>query len=249
MIIVAIANQKGGIGKTTTAVNLAAALTRAGKTVLLADMDPQASMTEYFTPPARLDITIFNALIDNTDMQPIQIGDYIQLLPTNIDLAKAESQLPGAMNQERRLKRLLRNYRADYCIIDCPPSLGVLTINSLTAAQYVITPVATELMAERTIKLILDTIDEVKETELNPSLKIWRILATRYDRRLAHHREILEALRIKYRSLLYPEPVRETTKYKDAVTNQSDVADLDTAQGIYWDTLAQSFIKDVEEQE
>jgi chromosome partitioning protein len=246
MLIIAIANQKGGTGKTSTTVNLAAALARAGKSVLLVDLDPQASLTEYFTDPSDLDTTIYNLLIDNTDLKPITLGEYISLLPSNIDLAAAEIQLPAKRNQERTLARHLKHFNLDYCLIDCPPSLGVLTTNALTAARLVIIPVATELMAERTVKLILHTIEDVRVTELNPHLKIWRILPSMHDTRLMHHKEILEALRTKYGSLLYPEPIKATTKYKDAVTSQVDVSELDHRQGEYWDKLAATLINESE---
>jgi len=247
MHTIAIANQKGGIGKTTVAVSLAAALARANKTILLVDMDPQGSLTEYFVNPAELTATIYDALLNGATVKPLQLGEQIQLLPANIDLAAAEIQLPAKRNQERTLSRILRNLQADYCLIDCPPSLGVLTANSLTAAQLVLVPVATELMAERTVKLILSTINDIKETELNPALRIWRILPTLYDQRLAHHREILEAFRVKYPELLYQEPVKATTKYKDAVTSRSDVSDLEPKLGDYWDTLARLLISETQE--
>ena len=246
MHIIAIANQKGGTGKTSTTVNLAAALARANKTILLVDMDPQGSLTEYFVNPASLTTTLYDALLHGVTVKPLQLGEQIQLLPANIDLAAAEIQLPAKRNQERTLTRILRAHQLDYCFIDCPPSLGVLTANSLTAAQLVLVPVACELMAERTVKLILSTIHDIKETELNPSLKIWRLLPTLYEKRLAHHREILQALRVKYPALLYDQPVRATTKYKDAVTNRSDISDLDTKLGVYWDTLAQLLINETE---
>jgi len=246
MHTIAIANQKGGIGKTTVAVSLTAALARAGKTILLVDMDPQGSLTEYFVSPVELTATIYDALLNGATVKPLQLGEQIQLLPANIDLAAAEIQLPAKRNQERTLSRILRNHQADYCLIDCPPSLGVLTANSLTAAQLVLVPVATELMAERTVKLILSTINDIKETELNPALRVWRILPTLYDQRLAHHREILEAFKVKYPDLLYQDPVKATTKYKDAVTSRSDVSDLDPKLGDYWDTLAQLLIGETE---
>lgn len=113
-----------------------------------------------------------------------------------------------------------------------------MTVNALTAARWAIIPVSTELMAERTVKLILETIEDIVESELNQDLTVWRIVPTMYDQRLAHHREILEALRSKYGELLYGEPVRATTKYKDAVTSQTDVSDLDKRLGVYWDELA-----------
>jgi chromosome partitioning protein len=174
------------------------------------------------------------------------VGEYINLLPSNIDLAAAEVQLPTKRNQERTLARMLKRYAYDYCLIDCPPSLGVLTTNALTAANLAIVPVTTELMAERTIKLILNTIEDVKESELNPLLKVWRILPSLYDARLSHHKEILEALRAKYGGLVYFEPVKHTTKYKDAVTSQVDISELDRLQGEYWDRLATRLIAESE---
>jgi chromosome partitioning protein len=246
MKVIAIANQKGGTGKTSTTVNLSAALSRAGRTVLLVDLDPQASLTEYFyADPGSLQTTIYNALLDGATVKPLRLGDMIELIPANIDLAAAEIQLPAKRNQERTLSRILRSYQAAYCLIDCPPSLGVLTTNALTAAHKVLVPVSTELLAERTVKLILSTVEEIKETELNPELQIWRILPTIHDTRLAHHREILDALRAKYGALLYDEPVRATTKYKDAVTSRTDVSDLDGKLGAYWDKLAATFIQEI----
>lgn len=246
MQIIAIANRKGGVGKTSTTVNLAAALAREGLTVLMVDLDPQSSLTEYFVQPSELSTTVYNLLVEGAELKPIVLGEHISLLPSNIDLAAAEVQLPTKRNQERTLARMLKRYSYDYCLIDCPPSLGVLTTNALTAANLVIVPVTTELMAERTIKLILNTVEDVKESELNPSLKVWRILPTLHDTRLAHHKEILEALQTKYQSLVYAEPVKHTTKYKDAVTSQVDISELDRLQGEYWDRLAVRLIAESE---
>jgi chromosome partitioning protein len=246
MRIIAIANQKGGVGKTSTTVNLAAALAREGLTVLMVDLDPQSSLTEYFVQPSELSTTVYELLLEGAELKPIALGEHISLLPSNIDLAAAEVQLPTKRNQERTLARMLKRYAYDYCLIDCPPSLGVLTTNALTAANLVIVPVTTELMAERTIKLILNTVEDVKESELNPLLKVWRILPSLHDARLAHHKEILEALRAKYESLVYAEPVKHTTKYKDAVTSQVDISELDRLQGEYWDRLAARLIAESE---
>jgi chromosome partitioning protein len=247
MHIIAVANQKGGVAKTSLTVNLAAALARAEQKTLLVDMDPQSSLTEYFVNPAQLEISIYDALLYNLSVPPLVLGEYIALLPSTIDLAKAEILLPSKRNQEHTLQRLLRPYAAqfDFCLIDCPPSLGVMTANALTAAHLVIVPVSTELLAERAVKLILETIADIKDSELNPDLAIWRIVPTIYDQRLAHHREILEALRVKHGDLLYGEPVRATTKYKDAATAQTDVSDLDPRLGAYWDALASVLIQEV----
>ncbi len=249
MRIIAIANQKGGVGKTSMAVNLAAALARATKRTLLVDMDPQGSLTEYFVDPTQLEITIYDALLYGFTVTPSILGEYIHLIPATIELAKAEIMMPSKRNQERTLERFLRKYADDYdyCLIDCPPSLGVMTTNALTAAQAIIVPVSTELMAERTVKLILETVDDIRDSELNADLKVWRIVPTMYDQRLAHHREILEALRVKYGAVLYPDPVRATTKYKDAATSQTDVSDLDPKLGNYWDKLVDLLISETPE--
>lgn len=247
MKIYAIANQKGGTGKTTTAVNLGAALTRQNKKVLLVDTDPQASLTEYFIPPAKsatLGPLLYDALLHSATVKPYILGDLIAIIPTNIDLAAAEIELPKKLNQERTLARWLRQFddQYDMCLIDCPPSLGIMSTNALAAARWVIVPVLCELMAERTLKLILNRVEEMRETEVNTALQVWRILPTQFDGRLAHHREILEAIKMKHHALVYSEPTRATTKYKDAVTEGTDISDLDGKHGNYWDQLATELI-------
>jgi chromosome partitioning protein len=250
MHIVAIANQKGGTGKTTGAVNLTAALTRKGRTVLAVDLDPQASLTEYFLSREQMEAltdTMLPLLVDARPIEPLQLGPSIGLLPSTIDLAAAEIQLPSKRGSERALARMLRHYHTDYCIIDCPPSLGILTTNALSAARRVLIPVTPELMSIRTVPLILNTIADVRETELNMDVQAWRILCSMYDSRLGHHKDGLESLQRNYPTLLYREPIKATTRYKDSASERSDVSELDAAQGEYWDRLASALVEEMEE--
>jgi chromosome partitioning protein len=246
MFIVAIANQKGGVTKTTSTVSLTAALARAGKKVLMVDLDPQASLTEYFTPPGALEETMYHLIVDGKQIQPVSLGSFIRLLPATIDLAAAEVLLPSKPNFERRLSRFLRSYAegTDYCLLDCPPSLGVLTRNALTAADTVLIPVSTEEMAKRTIPLIINQIEEVRESELNKGLYPWRILTTLYNMREKEDNETLHDIRQQYGNLVYPVPVPRRTNYKKAVRQRVDVSDLDSDLGDLWDQLAALLIEE-----
>jgi chromosome partitioning protein len=245
--ITGISNQKGGTAKTTTTVNLGAAIARKQKQVLLVDLDPQASLTDYFVGQDTVKVSIYDALVKkDVRVKAIELGDYVKLLPGHIDLAAAERDLNRERNREKRLLMLLERDFSDfdYILIDCPPSLGILTDNALTASRWAIVPVTCELMAERTVQLILDSIEVIKESRLNPDLEVWKILPTMFDQRLLHHKEILALLKDTHNGLVYEEPVKRTIKYVDAVTAKVDVAELDSIQGDYWDKLADDFMKD-----
>jgi chromosome partitioning protein len=195
--VVALVNQKGGVGKTTTTINLGAALSEYGRRVLLVDFDPQGALSVGLgVNPMELDRTIYNSL-----MEPGVTGDDVllktnlpgmDLLPSNIDLSAAEVQLVGEVAREQTLKRVLDPMLPDYDIvlIDCQPSLGLLTINALTAAHGVIVPLECEFFSLRGVALLIQTIDKVRE-RLNPKLELEGILATMYDGRTLHGREVL----------------------------------------------------------
>ena len=248
MRIIAIANQKGGVGKTPTTVNIAFALARAGHTILLVDLDPQGSLSEYFLADQAdiQEVTVYNALSDLQRIEPLSLTKQIALLPAHDELAGAELELPSKVHGQKRLAKVLSFYQTDYdvCLLDCPPSLGILTINALASAHQVVIPVKTEISAERALKRIKNTIKDIQESDLNGQLTVWGILPTIYDSRKAHHKEVLEALRFKYGAEVYKEPSRETTKYNDATVLKTDVSALDKALGAYWDTLAATLVEE-----
>jgi chromosome partitioning protein len=246
--IIAIANQKGGVGKTPTTVNVSFALARAGYNILLVDLDPQGSLSEYFLADQAdiQEVTVYNALSGLQRIEPLSITKQIALLPAHDELAGAELELPSKVNGQKRLAQVLSLYEADYdfCVLDCPPSLGILTINALASAHQVIIPVKTEISAERALKRIKNTIKDIQQSALNAQLTIWGILPTIYDSRKAHHKEVLQALHYKYGAEVYKDPSRETTKYNDATVLKSDVSALDKALAAYWDRLAATLVQE-----
>jgi chromosome partitioning protein len=195
--VIAMCNQKGGVGKTTTTINLGAALADYGRKVLLVDFDPQGALSVGLgVNPMELDQTIYNALMEKR----VSVDDVLlktnvagmDLVPSNIDLSAAEVQLVGEVAREQTLKRIIDPVLDDYdvVLIDCQPSLGLLTINALTAAHGVIVPLECEFFSLRGVALLIQTIDKVKE-RLNPQLELEGILATMYDGRTLHGREVL----------------------------------------------------------
>lgn len=247
MITIAIANQKGGVGKTSTTINLAGALARLGKKVLLVDFDPQGSMTEYFFELTALPFTIYDVLIDMIPQEPLPLGEMIGILPANIDLAAAEIKLPTMSNSDKRLWVELKKYQGfDFCLIDCPPSLGHLTKNALAAADLILIPVSTDLMALRTVKLIMNSIEDVRYSELNPDLKVWHILPTRHKVPSNEAKQVFEDLVGTYKDLVYLEPVMERENYKKAVRGKGDIGTVDSKLGAYWTQLAENLVKESE---
>jgi chromosome partitioning protein len=195
--IVAMCNQKGGVGKTTSTINLGAALAEYGRKVLLVDFDPQGALSVGLgVNPLQLDRTVYNLLMDgNVAVDDVMLKTGVagmDLLPSNIDLSAAEVQLVNEVAREQTLARVLGPVMDDYdvVLVDCQPSLGLLTVNALTAADGVIIPLECEYFALRGVALLIQTIEKVRE-RLNPRLEIEGILATMYDSRTLHGREVL----------------------------------------------------------
>jgi chromosome partitioning protein len=220
--VIALANQKGGVGKTTSTINLGAALAEQGRHVLLVDMDPQGALSVGlgFNPLA-LEQTVYNLLLDRkADPGPVierTKQDGLELLPSNIDLAAAEILLAPEVGRERALARVLRPLREryDYVLIDCPPSLGLLTVNALTAADGVLIPLECEYFALRGMALLMDTIEKVRE-DINPDLEIVGILATMYDARTVHGREVLGRVEDAFGGRVFRTVIAKTIRFAEA---------------------------------
>jgi chromosome partitioning protein len=195
--VIALCNQKGGVGKTTTTINLGAALAELDRRVLLVDFDPQGALSVGLgVNPMELDRTIYNLVMErDVSADDVLLKTNVpgmDLLPSNIDLSAAEVQLVGEVAREQTLQRVLRPLLPDYdlVLIDCQPSLGLLTVNALTAADGVIIPLECEFFSLRGVALLIQTIDKIRE-RLNPQLDLEGILATMYDARTVHGREVL----------------------------------------------------------
>jgi chromosome partitioning protein len=220
--VIAMCNQKGGVGKTTTTINLGAALAEYGRRVLLVDFDPQGALSVGLgINPHELDATVYQVLMERgTDVRSV-IRDTavpgLDLLPANIDLSAAEVQLVGEVARESVLARALRPALGDYdvVLIDCQPSLGLLTVNALTAAHGVVIPLECEFFALRGVALLVETIEKVRE-RLNPGLEVDGILATMYDGRTLHSREVVSRVVEAFGDDVFHTVIGRTVKFPDA---------------------------------
>jgi len=220
--IIALCNQKGGVGKTTTTINLGAALAGYGRRVLIVDFDPQgAASVGLGTSPHELDRTVYNLLMergaDLREMVRQTAVPGLDLLPANIDLSAAEVQLVGEVARESILSRVLRPAEEDYDVIlvDCQPSLGLLTVNALTAAHGVLIPLECEFFALRGVALLVETVDKVRD-RLNPRLQVDGILATMHDPRTLHSREVLARVHEAFGDQLLHTVIGRTVKFPDS---------------------------------
>ncbi|MFC7580458.1 ParA family protein [Schaalia naturae] len=220
--VIAMCNQKGGVGKTTTTINLGAALAEYGRRVLIVDFDPQGAASVGLGVNAlEMDQTIYSLI---TSRHPDVLGAIVRtrvpdldIVPANIDLSAAEVQLVSEVGRESVLKRVLRPALDDYdvVLIDCQPSLGLLTVNALTAAHGVIVPVEAEFFALRGVALLVETIETVRD-RINPQLTVDGIVATMVDPRTLHAREVLERLDEAFGDLVFSTRIHRTVKFPDA---------------------------------
>jgi chromosome partitioning protein len=219
--VVAMCNQKGGVGKTTSTINLGAALAEYGRRVLLVDMDPQGALSAGLgVPHYELDKTIHNVLVEprvSVDDVLLQTRvKHMDLVPSNIDLSAAEIQLVNEVGREQTLGRALHPVldRYDYVLIDCQPSLGLLTVNGLACADGVVIPTECEYFSLRGLALLTDTVDKVRD-RLNPKLEISGILLTRYDPRTVNSREVMARVVERFGDLVFDTVITRTVRFPE----------------------------------
>ncbi|MFP5021541.1 ParA family protein [Pseudonocardia phyllosphaerae] len=219
--IIAVANQKGGVGKTTSTINLGAALAEYGRKVLLVDFDPQGALSVGLgVQPHQLESTVYNLLMER-DADPDDIVlesgvENMHLVPSNIDLSAAEVQLVTEVGREQALGRALKRFLSDYdvILIDCQPSLGLLTINALSCADEVLIPLACEFFSLRGVALLMDTIDKVTD-RLNPDLQLLGVLATMFDTRTLHTKQVHERVVEAFGDKVFEAVINRTIKFPE----------------------------------
>lgn len=214
----AFANQKGGVAKTTSTLGIAVALAEMGHRVLAVDMDPQGALTYSMgVDPDHLDETINDVLVRRLPVEKVVVTREVDLAPANIDLAGAEAVLMAKTGREFALQRALREIEGayDYVLIDCPPSLGILTINGLTAAHEVVIPLQCEALSHRGVGQLIETMVDIRHFT-NPDLKVVGVIPTLYDGRTRHAQEVLADIGTRYDVRVLEPPVRKSIKFAEA---------------------------------
>jgi len=225
--VIALANQKGGVAKTTTTLNLAVALKEKGMRVLVIDLDPQGNLTmSQGMNPDEISKSMFDVLVHRIPIQDVIASAEVDIAVSSIDLAGAELALSGMIGRERALEKALAPVKEgyDFVLMDTPPSLGLLTINAFVAADGIIVPVQCEYLSLRGLVQLQNTLEMIREN-LNPGVEIQGILPTMYDRRTLHAREAVEILQENFGELVFNTKIRKTVRYAEApVKGQSVLA-------------------------
>ena len=218
--IISIVNHKGGVGKTTSVASLGVALADMGRRVLLADLDPQCNLTDSLSVP-RSGRTIYEALREGRNLPQVEIRERLSVCPSSLDLVSMDLELSGVRRREYRLLEILSPLDYDYILLDCPPSLGLLTINALTASGEVFVPLTPEALPAKGLGTLLDIIRRTREG-LNPDLRLGGIIITRYQRRKIN-RIVEESLRETFGDLVFQTKIRENVDIAESPLQGTDI--------------------------
>jgi len=223
--IIAIANHKGGVGKTTSTQNIGVALSRKGKKILLVDLDPQANLSDAFGY-SEVETSIYDALTDKAELPIVQIGENLSLAPSNLDLSVAEIELSGKTGREFVLKDILESVREnyDYILIDCPPSLGLLTINALTVSTEVYIPLDSQYFSMKGLDKLIFIIEQIKK-RLNKSVEISGVFLTQFDNRVVVNRNIAEMIQDSFPDKVFKTKIRKNIALVEAPIEDKNIFD------------------------
>jgi chromosome partitioning protein len=220
MKIIAIVNHKGGVGKTTTTANLGKALALEGKKVLVIDIDPQANLSQSLGVES-VENSIYHSLIENTPLPLHLLDENFYLCPSDLDLSEAETKLQNDVNGYFQLKKLLKKQNFDYCLIDCPPSLGILTVNALVAATDLLIVVQAEFLAMKGLQNILDLTERIQEN-LNPELNILGMLITQLNNTV-FRKSVSETVKDMYQSSVFETSIRQNIALAEATSQGKSI--------------------------
>jgi chromosome partitioning protein len=223
MKIISISNHKGGVGKTTSCVNIGAALALKGKKVLLIDLDAQANLTQSLGIENEED-NIYTAIRGKTNIKPVEVSKNLFCVPSSLDLSGAEVELSSEAGREFILSELLKPLKKqyDYILIDCPPSLALLTINAFTASDAVLIPLQAQFLALKGVVKLTDILERVK-ARLNKKLTLAGIFITQYDKRKVLNKEVAETIRQRYKGKVFKTEIRENIALAEAPTAKIDI--------------------------
>lgn len=221
--VISLLNHKGGVGKTTSTISIGAALVQLGKRVLLLDLDPQANLTLSLGIP-RQKHTIYEALRGEGELAPVKVKENLDVVPSTLDLSGAEMELINEAGREFILRELFEPLQTeyDYILIDCPPSLGLLTLNALTSSDHVIIPLQTEFLALQGLTKIKQVVDKVR-FRLNKKLTIAGVVATMYDNRKVLNRDVVDTIRKYFGDKVFETLVRDNVSLAEAPAARQDI--------------------------
>jgi chromosome partitioning protein len=221
--VLSISNHKGGVGKTTSAINIGAGLNKLGKKVLLIDLDPQANLSQSLGLTNQ-DKTIYGALKGDYKLEPIMVLKGLDVIPSTLDLSGAEIELSSEPGREYILKELIEDIRNDYdyIIIDSPPSLGLLTINSFTAADEILIPLQAQFLAMQGLAKLVEVVEKIK-SRLNKELKMGGVFITQYDGRKVLNRDVVETINAHFKSEVFKTKIRDNIALAEAPAQGLDI--------------------------